>query len=149
MRPPTPPLEFEGPFLNVEVRVQSAPRSMRSAGVSPLTLSRRDHSIQMQISVRDNAIQIEVEKVNNQMQTIEKNYVDMAVETEPPEEPVVVQVDVDQGQQTEQVGLWLLKRAQEKRFMTWDEYCRTEQAEAALTHRTQNKTVQANSKPVP
>lgn len=42
---------------------------MRSAGVSPLTVSNRDHSIQMQISVRDNGIQIEVEKVNNQMQT--------------------------------------------------------------------------------
>jgi len=56
LKAPTPPLEFEGPFLNVEVRVQSAPRSMRSAGISPLAVSNRDHSIQMQISVRDNAI---------------------------------------------------------------------------------------------
>jgi len=42
---------------------------MKSAGISPLAISRHDHSNQMQISVRDNAIQIDVEKVNNEMQT--------------------------------------------------------------------------------
>jgi hypothetical protein len=45
------------------------------------------------------------------MQTIQTKYADIAMETDPPVVPVVVQVDVDTGTQTDQIGLWLLKRA--------------------------------------
>jgi hypothetical protein len=39
LRNPTPPLEFEGPFLNVQIRVQSAPKSVRSMAMSALKIS--------------------------------------------------------------------------------------------------------------
>ena len=112
LHPPTPPIEFEGPFLNVEVRVQSAPRSVRSAGLSALEVSHRDHSIQMQI---------DVEKRSNQMQTTQKNFHEIAIETEHVEEELL-EVDIDQATQTDEIGLWLLKRGQKGRYMTFQDY---------------------------
>jgi hypothetical protein len=121
LHPPTPPIEFEGPFLNVEVRVQSAPRSVRSAGLSALEVSHRDHSIQMQISMREHGLQIDVEKRSNQMQTTQKNFHEIAIETEHVEEELL-EVDIDQATQTDEIGLWLLKRGQKGRYMTFQDY---------------------------
>jgi hypothetical protein len=43
--PPSPPIEFEGPYLNVQVRFGSAPRSVHSIAISPLELEMKDHAV--------------------------------------------------------------------------------------------------------
>ena len=119
--PPTPPIEFEGPFLNVEVRVQSAPRSLRSLGLSALEVSHRDHSIQMQISMREHGLQVDVERRSNQMQTTQKNFHEVAIETDQVEEEFL-EVDIDQATQTDEIGLWFLKRGQKGGYVTYQDY---------------------------
>jgi hypothetical protein len=42
IRTPTPPIEFDGPFLNVEIRVASAPRSVQSVGLSVLEIEYKE-----------------------------------------------------------------------------------------------------------
>jgi hypothetical protein len=71
----------------------------------------------MQISVRDNGIQIEVEKVNNAMQTTQKHFNEIAIETEQVEEEL--EVDIDQCTQTDQIGLWSLKRSKLGKYMSF------------------------------
>jgi|LauGreDrversion4_2_1035121.scaffolds.fasta_scaffold1576223_1 hypothetical protein len=99
----------------------------------------------MQISVRDNAIQIDVEKVNNAMQTTQKNFNEIAIETEYVEEEL--EVDIDQCTQTDQIGLWFLKRGKERKYLTFQDYQGLNlQNIESLSARTHNKSVQAKSK---
>ena len=100
--------------------MQSAPRSVRSIGMSALSVSHRDHSIQMKVSARDNSIQIEVEKVSNQMQTTQQHFTTVAIETDPVEEEL--EVDIDMATQTDQIGLWFLKRCTTHKYLTFEEY---------------------------
>jgi hypothetical protein len=48
----------------------------------------------MQISYRDNGIQIEVDRRNNEMQTTQKHFNEVAIETEAVEEEL--EIDIDQ-----------------------------------------------------
>ena len=77
----------------MEVRVQSAPRSVRSIGMSPLAASHQDHSVQMTFSVRDKTLQIEVERRSNEMQTTMKQFNEVAMVTEHVEEELEIDID--------------------------------------------------------
>jgi hypothetical protein len=54
----------------------------------------------MQVSLRDNSIQNEVEQVHNQMQTTQKQFNEVAIETEELEEEEL-NMESDQGTQTD------------------------------------------------
>ncbi|TNV87478.1 hypothetical protein FGO68_gene6489 [Halteria grandinella] len=157
--PPSPPIEFEGPFLNVNVKLGSAPRSVHSVGLSPLEVEMMDYGMQMMVTQRDNSAQIEasladhsvqmqVDLANANMQTTQHQFFEIAIETDPPPGPVEdVIVLLDNGTQTDTIGLWFLKRATQGKYQTYEEYAQEAESRLGLNSaRTHDKSVQANTR---
>lgn len=86
-------------------------------------------------------MQIEVEKRSNQMQTTQKNFHEIAIETDQVEEELL-EVDIDQATQTNEIGLWFLKRGQKGVFLTYQDYQAQQiQNLESMSARTHNKSV--------
>ena len=71
--------------------------------------------------MREHGLQVDVERRSNQMQTTQKNFHEVAIETDQVEEEFL-EVDIDQATQTDEIGLWFLKRGQKGGYVTYQDY---------------------------